>query len=97
MTKDYLAICLLGSGSSYGRAPDKDKAIANCKRSLETDWSSIFDLDGKTAKINVYDVTGHDKLWWDERGVHPDNEPTKSIDRLELVEVTLKVPKRKRR
>jgi hypothetical protein len=94
---DYIAICLIGGGSSYGRDSSKDKAIAVCKRHMEQDWSQLFDLHGKEAKINVYDITGHDSVFWDYRGIHPNNDPEKTIDRLELVSVTLNVPKKLRK
>lgn len=97
--KDFLAIFLIGCGSSFGRADTAEKAVALCKRSAEQDWKSLFDLDGREVTINVYDVTGYDDLFWDERGVHPDNKPEETLgkDRHSLVKVTLKVPSKHRR
>jgi hypothetical protein len=94
---DYLAIALIGAGSSYGRDPNKDAAVARCKKIVEQDWAFMFDLHGKTCTINVYDVTGHDDLFWDDRGVHPRTKPETCLPRLELVKVTLSVAARYRR
>lgn len=94
--RDYLAVCLIGAGSSYGRSPDKEEAIAICKRQVETDWSSLFELDGETATINVFDVTGHPEIYWDARGLHSESDPDAVFEH-ELREVTLSVPKQRKR
>jgi len=92
---DYLALCMVGGGSSYGRAPTKEEAVANCKRSLEVDWKSVYDLDGTTAYIGVYDLTHHGDVWWDHSGhVHPNEGGT--VPLLELVAATLTVKKKRR-
>jgi hypothetical protein len=96
MKQEFLAILLVGAGSSHARGPDLEDTIKRCSRIAVDDWSSLFDLGGKEAQINVYDVTDHEALFWDERGVHPESDPSKSIDRLELRTVTLPQPKRRR-
>jgi hypothetical protein len=94
---DYLAIAIIGAGSSYARDPNKEAAIARCKKIVEQDWASMFDLHNKPCKINVYDVTGYDDLFWDDRGVHPSTDPETCLPRLELSEVVLSVAARYRR
>jgi hypothetical protein len=89
MKQEFLAILLVGAGSSHARGPDLEDTIKRCGRIAVSDWSSLFDLGGKEAQINVYDVTGQDDLFWDERGVHPKSDPSVSLDRLELRKVTL--------
>lgn len=96
-TRDFLAIVSFGTGSSYGRAPTQEKAVALCKQSVEQDWSSLFDLHGKECKVNVYDVTGHDQVNWGYDGIKGDNPNAPEIKRIDLVTVTLNVPKHRRR
>jgi hypothetical protein len=94
--KEYIAIALIGgSGSSFGRDPDKAKAIKICARILASDWAHLFDLHGKDWPINVYDITGHDDVYWSERGV-VDKEDN-FIQCLEVVTVKLSVPKQYRK
>ena len=93
--KDYLAICLIGGGSAWGRPSSKEKALALCKRELEQEWSQLFHLHGKTIGIPVFDVTGHKSISWDHQGMHADGQ--KIDPPMERIEVTLKVPKKYRR
>lgn len=86
--RDFLAIILVGAGSSFARGPDKADCIARVKKIAKSDWSTLFDLAGKKATINVVDVTGHDEVWWDSRGVHVKGDPEPSLP-VEQVEVTL--------
>jgi hypothetical protein len=97
MAKDFLAIALIGAGSSFGRATTQEEAVTLCKKQIESDWSSLYDINNKLCSVNVYDVTGHDKLYWDHRGVHTDSEPEVTIPRLDLVKVLLTVKKRRKR
>jgi hypothetical protein len=61
--QDFIAIILIGGGSSYGRAPDKETAIKHALRSLR-DWAGLFKVDGVEVGINVVDVTGYGDLYW---------------------------------
>ncbi|USM11507.1 hypothetical protein vBCbaSRXM_62 [Citromicrobium phage vB_CbaS-RXM] len=82
-TRDYLAIILVGAGSSYARGPDKEDVVKRVMKIVFSDWKSLFDLKGQTVSVNLYDVTGHDDVYWEARGVFaaPDHTP---IERLEL-------------
>jgi hypothetical protein len=94
MKKDYIAILLVGAGSSYARGPDKQDCIDRVGKIAVSDWSSLFDLRGKEATVNVVDVTGHEQVWWDARGVHVEGKPDLALP-IEQVKITL--PKRGRR
>lgn len=65
---DYLAFILIGGGSSYGRSPDKEKAIDNCLRALK-DWSHLFEVDDVDVVLNVVDVIGYNTVAWGHDGV----------------------------
>lgn len=67
--QDWLAIILIGCGSSFARGPDRQDCIDRVVRMAVSDWSSLFDLAGKEAVVNVYDVTGRSEVWWEARGV----------------------------
>lgn len=86
--RDYIAIILVGSGSSFARGPDKEDCVARVKKTVVSDWSSLFKLKGSKATVNVVDVTGHDEVWWDDRGVHVEGDPEPALP-IEKVEVTL--------
>ena len=95
--KDYLAIILVGAGSSYARGPDKQDCIERVQRIAVADWSSLFDLAGKEATVNVFDVTGHEKVWWDSRGVHTHDDPAQDAELpSEQIKVTLPSKRRAR-
>jgi len=64
---DYLAIILIGGGSSYGRASDKETAIKNAITSLR-DWDHLFVVANIETTINVYDVTGYSDCSWGNYG-----------------------------
>lgn len=72
---DYIAVVLIGSGSSHGRSSDKEKAITYCKRYLK-DWESLFKLKGERLFMRIIDVIGYGAVQWDERGFHGKNETT---------------------
>lgn len=83
MQKDYLAIILIGGGSSYGRADSEDEAVSRAITALY-DWSHLYQIDGAEVTVNLYDVTGNDQLWWDDCGVHADREADFPITTLEM-------------
>ena len=86
--RDFIAIILVGAGSSYARGPDREDCIERVKRAAVSDWQSLFDLAGKEATVNVADVTGHDEVWWDSLGVHVKGDPEPALP-IEQVKVTL--------
>lgn len=95
--KDYLAVILIGAGSSYARGPDREDCIARVKKMVVQDWSSLFEVAGKEATVNVVDVTGHEKVWWDHSGFHTNADPAKDakLD-VEYLNVTLPEKRRER-
>ncbi len=95
MDKDILAVCMIGAGSSWGRADTLEGALGLCKLNLERDWGSIFDLGGKTMTISCYDVTGNDVVRFEYHGLIGDNEEQFPIQLIEHRDVTLKAYKRR--
>lgn len=61
--RDYLAVILIGSGSSWGRSPDKEDAIKRALRAYR-DWDSLFDIYDKDVLINVVNVAGYSDCRW---------------------------------
>lgn len=96
MQSDFLAVCLIGAGSAWGRAPDLDTAVKRCTEALIMDWGSVYKLDGVEVTINLYEVTGNDSVWWDHQGMHADKEAEHPITKLGLREVTLSDKRRRR-
>lgn len=66
--RDYLALILCSGMGTYWRCKDRDEAIKRCAKLFKSDFKSILKI-GKTVKVNVYDVTGYDEVWWDDRGL----------------------------
>lgn len=68
---DYLAVIFVGGGSAYGRAADREKAIANAMKIYKSDFGQIFKIKrGDSVVVNVIDVTPHDEISWDETGFY---------------------------
>lgn len=86
---DFLAVTMIGAGSSWGRSPDKETAIQNCVEYLIEDWSSLYRLEGMEKTVTVFSVEGHDRVWWDERGIHGDNSEAPQIEIVEYRKVNL--------
>lgn len=78
---DYIAIIYIAGGSSYGRAPDKTEAIKNCLHHFR-EWEAIFKLPEQDVSIQVWDVAGYGKCWWDHQGMHAINDKTGKEDQL---------------
>lgn len=92
--KDFIAIIFFATGSSYARGPDLDDCVNRVAKIFASDWGSMFDVAGKEVTVGCYEVTGHDNLYWDNRGVFTtvENEETE-VPLLETRKVTL--PKKK--
>lgn len=100
-TTDYLAIIPIGGGSSWGRAPDREKAIEHAIKSLR-DWEVYFDVSEIDVTINVIDVQGYGKCVWDSRGIHGTNEATGEDEAIKrqiehVVRITPKWPRKRTR
>lgn len=95
MTKDILAVCMIGAGSSWGRGQTVEQAIGECKRELLGCWGSIYKLDGVEVVISIYDVTGNDEIHMDYHGLSGDNEEAHPIILIEHRDVILKDKRRK--
>lgn len=94
--RDFLAIILIGMGSSYARGPDKDDQIERVVKIAFSDWSSLYDLAGKEVSVNVYEIPdGIDSVWWDERGVFAEGRK-EPLERLELVKREFPAKRRRR-
>jgi hypothetical protein len=97
MTKDYLVVTLIGAGSSYARGPDLEDCLKRLGKIIASDWGSLYDVAGKECQVNVFDVTGHDDLYWDGRGVHTTVDGKEvTLDRLDLRTITIPATKRRR-
>lgn len=96
---DYLAVAFIGVGSSYGRAPEKEKAIENCMRALR-DWNTYYKIEGHEFTLNVLDVDGWDTVYWGHDGFWGKNpgdaKGTKLDIPIEHVKRVFSAKKRKR-
>lgn len=72
---DYIAVILIGCGSSHGRSTDRDKAIAGCHAYL-SDWKDLFAVKGHAFTAIVLDVFGYGEVQWSHRGFRGVNEKT---------------------
>lgn len=85
---DYLAIIYIGAGSSFAREPKREDAIRQVGRILVSDWKHMFNIKGKPAKVSLYNVEGHDSVYWDHGGVFVEGT-NEAIPLLEVVDITL--------
>jgi hypothetical protein len=79
---DYLAVILIGCGSSWGRARDKNEAIANAIHSFR-DWQSLYKVSNIEVTVNVADVRGYSDVSWGHFGFHGTNELTGKDEKFE--------------
>lgn len=97
--RDFLAIALIGAGSSYARGPDLEDCVKRLGRGIVDDWSSIFDVAGKPCDVNLYEVpAGFDQVRWEHRGVFATpagGGDEVALDRLELRKITLPAKRRR--
>lgn len=92
--KDFLVVALIGAGSSYARGPDLEDCVSRVAKIFASDWGSMFDIAGKEVTVACYEVTGHDNLYWDNRGVFTTVEGEETqVDLMETRKITL--PKKK--
>lgn len=67
---DYLAIVLIGAGSSWFRAPAESAALRGVARRVRADWGRLFSLPkGQELQALLVDVGGHDNVAWDGNGI----------------------------
>jgi hypothetical protein len=94
---DYLAIILIGTGSSWGRSSDKEAAIQNAIKSYR-DWDCYFKVADTDVTVNVIDVQGYGDCSW---GAYPGgwmygkNEATGEQEKVDrpVEQVTRRTPK----
>lgn len=68
---DYLAVILVGGASAYGRAANRERAIANAIKIYKSDIGEILEIKrGDRVVVNVIDVTPHDEISWDATGFY---------------------------
>ena len=60
---DFIAVILIGGGSSWGRSPDKEEAIKNAIAALR-DWEVYFAVSDIEITLNVVDVKGYSTCHW---------------------------------
>lgn len=94
MEQEFLAVCMIGAGSSWGRAESLEDAVRFCTDSLIFDWGSIYKLDGQEVIISCYEITGNDVVRLEYTGLIGDNEEKHPIKFIEHRDVILKSRKR---
>jgi hypothetical protein len=82
---DFLAFVQIGAGGSWGRGPTEEQALEHCALSIR-DWKGLLDVLGKDVEVGLYDVTGHDSLTMEPRGVF-DSESNETIPMLKTAKV----------
>ena len=79
MNNDYIAIVLIGGGSSWYRASSEKKALDGVARLVRADWGKLFRLPkGEIVPATLVDVTGYDDVSWDVGGVWSDDGETRT-------------------
>lgn len=69
--RDWIAMVLIGAGSSYARGADPDDCVKRVLRILKSDWGRVYQIEsGTRVVVNLIEVTGHDHVSWDTRGFY---------------------------
>jgi len=86
-TRDRIAIIFIGCGSTFVRGTDAPEGLAaKCVRQARRDWKGVMHFPRRQYKVNVWDVTGHDDVYWDDTGLF-DEKTNDRIDTHRTVEV----------
>lgn len=93
---DYLAIIYIASGSSHGRAPNKEKAIANAIHFFR-DWEGVFKIPEQNLSIEVWDVQGYGEVSWGPNGARGFNLSTQVYEKIDRVPEIVTRPFRPRK
>ncbi len=59
----FLALILIGSGSSWATAATIDEAVAAAGRVCSRDWGKMFTFTDEPVKVNVYALPSLDADW----------------------------------
>ena len=68
-SKDFLAFCSIGTGSSWGYGETPAEAVFNCIVSLK-DWAGYFKLSEEEIIVPVYNVSAYTGFVADYKGVY---------------------------
>lgn len=90
---DYLAMINTNGIGSWSRGPDREKVIRSLVGRFHGDWRSLFKPKSPRAKVTVkiklYDIEGHDQVWWDEYVLYGEDDEPLDI-KPEIIEHTYK-------
>ena len=78
--RTYLAISLIGGGSSWVEGDNQDKMIAALHKQVRRDWGHLFDFK-ENPNVRIYALDGAEHWWADHDGVfnHDTNEKLKLV------------------
>ena len=86
---DYLAITLIGAGSSYARGSDIQDVVKRLGKTIVSDWGKLYDVKGKPCEVSLFNITGIDSVFWDGTGVHPSDRPQECLPPMDRITITL--------
>ena len=90
MQKEYLAYIEMMGGGTWCRSDNVSDAITRAVKGSVEDWGSMFKMDGEEVPVNLYDITGMDKLVMGSDGVFCiDKEQHEECELLEVLWVQL--------
>lgn len=88
--KSYCGIIFIGGGSSWAWGSTPEQVANDAAKICKRDWKGFFNFEkGKTLKVNIYDMVGHNGWYADERGVF-DEDTNELIKRHSVIDVVLK-------
>lgn len=90
MQKEYLALIEMMGGSTWHRSDNISDAITRAVKASVSNWGSMFKMDGEEVPVNLYDITGMDKLVMSIDGVFCiDKEQREQCELLDVIRVQL--------
>ena len=88
-TTAFLALILIGSGSSWAKASTIDEAVAKVGRICSSDWGHLFTFTDEPVQVGVYALPSLDVDWHaTHRGVFV-GDSDEALDLLETRKVVL--------
>jgi len=74
--RTYLAISIIGGGSSWVEGDDQDKMIKALHKQVHRDWGHLFDFK-ENPNVRIYALEGATEWWADHEGVFEHNTNAK--------------------
>lgn len=70
-TREYIAVVFVMGGSTFYRGHNREEVLTKVWKQAKRDWKDLVCFGKRRQrKTNIWDITGHDDVWWDDQGMY---------------------------